>query len=458
MVQKFAKEAGVEFEVPENFNALLAAHHSKTAPKKVEEKARFELPDTVLRFYEDEYKQEFEAKILYSKNKQIILDETYYYPEGGGQPGDLGTLTVGDKTVNIADIQKSAGVVVHNVSEDSLNNVPENTTVVCKIDWPRRVQLMRNHTATHVVNGAARALLGGHIWQTGAQKGLDRSRLDITHYAKLTHEELQKIELIANETVLQGYPVDKAWLPRDKAEKEYGFRLYQGGVPPGKSVRVVNIEGFDVEACAGTHLDNTREIGMIKLLRSERIQDGVERLEFAVGLEAIKQNQARDKLLSTSSAVFNVRPEQLPKTAERFFEEWKAQRKEIQELHTGGSIKSTTGDLEEEKIGDISFIEVETNQPLKSVKAIVRKSLKDSSKTVASFGTVEEGAGKHIIARTNDIDLDMREVIKESAKTLGGGFGGKPDFAQAGGPNGDKLKEAMKKAREQIEKLKKQKR
>jgi alanyl-tRNA synthetase len=303
-----------------------------------------------------------------------------------------------------------------------------------------------------VVNGAARGLLGSHIWQTGAQKGLDRSRLDITHYAKLTAEELQKIELIANEAVLKGYEVDKAWLPRDQAEKEHGFRLYQGGVPPGKQVRVVNVKGFDVEACAGTHLDNTSEIGMIKLLRSERIQDGVERLEFSVGLSAVEQSQTREKLLYDTSNVYNVPPEQLPKTAKRFFDEVKSLRKEVQELHTTGTAAASESTMDQEKFGEITLISREISQPLKAVIAVARKLLGGAKKTVAVFGTVDEGTGKLIVARTIDLDLDMRDVIKEPAGLLGGGSGGKPDFAQAGGPNGSMLSEAMKSAKEQIKK------
>lgn len=450
-VQKFANEDGITFDIPENFNTLLAEHHARSAPRKVEEKARFDLPDTKLLFYEDEYIQEFDAKVLFSKNRQIILDESYFYPEGGGQPGDTGTISFGDKTVEVLDVQKSAGVVVHNVSDNLFDGLPENTVIHCKLDWPRRLQLMRNHTGTHVINGAARALLGSHIWQTGAQKGLDKSRLDITHYAKLTPEQLQQIEKIANEAVLKGYEVDKAWLPRDLAEKMHGFRLYQGGVPPGKSVRVVNIKGFDVEACAGTHLNNTREIGMIKILRSERIQDGVERLEFAVGLAAVEQVQAREKLLTDASKVYNVPPEQLPKTAQRFFSEWKAQRKEIGELHTQGKV-FTEGSLAEETADGVKIISRALAQPLKGVIALARKLLEDAEKTIVVLGTTEEGAGKLILARTGDLDLDMRELIKKPAEILGGGSGGKPDLAQAGGPNGDKLAEALESAKEHVKK------
>ncbi len=451
-VQKFAEEDGVTFDIPENFNALLAEHHARSAPKKVEEKARFDLPETILHFYDDEYQQEFDAKVLYSKDKQIILDVTYFYPEGGGQPGDEGTISANGKTVKVMDVQKSAGVVIHNVDTTELDGLKKNTIVHCKLDWERRLQLMRNHTGTHVVNGAARTLLGSHIWQTGAQKGLDRSRLDITHYAKLTPEELQKIELIANEAVLKGYKVDKAWLPRDQAEQTHGFRLYQGGVPPGKKVRVVDIKGFDVEACAGTHLNNTREIGMIKLLRSERIQDGVERLEFSVGLAAVEQAQAREKLLYDASSVYNVPPEQLPKTAERFFTEVKSLRKELQEIHTKGTAAAAEGAMDQEIVGGVTIISRELGQPLKAVIGVARKMLGDAKKTIAVFGTTEEGTGKLILARTRDLDLDMRELVQEPAKILGGGSGGKPDFVQAGGPNGSKLGDAMKVAKELIKK------
>jgi alanyl-tRNA synthetase len=247
--------------------------------------------------------------------------------------------------------------------------------------------------------------------------------------------------------------VEKAWLPRDLAEKQHGFRLYQGGVPPGKKVRVVNIKGFDVEACAGTHLDNTREIGMIKILRSERIQDGVERLEFSVGLAAVKQNQERDKLLTDTSSIYNVMPEQLPKTAQRIFTEWKSQRKEIQELHTQSQASATgTSTGVEETIKGVKIITRTITQPLKGLIAVARKITNTSAKTVVILGTLEEGVGKIIVARTKDIDLDIKGLMKTPAELLGGGSGGKPDFGQAGGPKGDKLKDAMVEVQKEIKK------
>ncbi len=177
----------------------------------------------------------------------------------------------------VVDVQKVGRVVVHKVKTE--NALPkEGSTVRGILDWERRYSLMKAHTGTHLVNGAARRVLGEHVWQSGTQKGVESTRLDISHYRRLTAEEIHKIERLANEAVLADMPVETTWLPRSEAEARYGFRLYQGGAVPGKEIRVVKTGNWDVEACAGTHLKSTGEIGYLKILYSERVQDGVERL------------------------------------------------------------------------------------------------------------------------------------------------------------------------------------
>ncbi len=143
-------------------------------------------------------------------------------------------------------------------------------------------------------------------------------------------------------------PIETQFLPRTEAEKLFGFELYQGGVPPGTQIRVVKV-GSDIEACAGTHVTNTGMIGSIKILRAERIQDGVERIEFAAGEAAVRASQGRDDLLAGAADVLRVPNEQLPKTAERFFEEWKSQQKEIERLKEDlaeARLKTMTADAE----------------------------------------------------------------------------------------------------------------
>ncbi len=206
------------------------------------------------------------------------------------------------------------------------------STLKGKIDWGRRIALARNHTATHLLVAAARKVLGDHIWQAGAQKGVEKSRIDLSHYQRISPEELNQIELLANQWVMENIPLQTQWMDRTDAERKYGFILYQGGVVPGTSIRVVQIPGVDVQACAGTHCDFTGQIGIIKVNRTERIQDGVERLEFSAGEAAVQSMQKNDALLKESATVFKVETNQLPQTSERFFTEWKAFKNEIKHL------------------------------------------------------------------------------------------------------------------------------
>lgn len=441
IVQKVAKDQNLELEVPENFNILLAARHS--GEKRVErvEDETYDLPATKLLYYEDENQREFDAKVIYSQDNKIVLDQTYFYPEGGGQPGDIGTFVFNGQEIEVKDVKKVGKVVVHHTSE----NIPVGSEVHGKIYWPRRISLMRHHSSTHVILGAAREILGNHIWQTGAQKGTDRSRVDITHYLKLTSEDLRKIELRANEVVLEDIPIDKQWLDRNIAEEKYGFRLYQGGIPPGKQVRVVRIDDFDVEACAGTHCKSTGVIGSIKILRSERIQDGVERLEFASGLAAVKSNQEHDRWLEDASSIVSVRPDQLPKTVKRFFEEWKKQRKELQKIpvrsQNGEESKQSADVIEPVKLGDFNLYKNIIDIDMKRLIITAKKMLKQD-KSIVILGSKDEGA-KIIIGRTPDIDLNCNEIMQETAKVLGGKGGGTPDFARGGGPDEDKLEDAL---------------
>ena len=182
---------------------------------------------------------------------------------------------------------------------------------------------MKAHTVTHLINGAARRVLGEHVWQSGTQKGLETSRLDISHYRRLSPEEIHKIELLANEAIAANMKVEIKWYPRNEAESRYGFRLYQGGAVPGKDIRVVKTGDWDVEACAGTHLGSTLEVGFVKIVYTERVQDGVERLGYAVGLEALKAVQKQESLLWKVSEVLTAPIDKLDKTAEKIVKELK---------------------------------------------------------------------------------------------------------------------------------------
>ncbi|MDA4129786.1 MAG: alanine--tRNA ligase-related protein, partial [Thaumarchaeota archaeon] len=281
---------GFNITVPLEFYKLITERHSEEKHKGTEEElsqaGSFDiasLTPTDLIFYKNRDQFEFEAKVLKIFNGEfIVLDSTAFFARAGGQEPDHGTI----EDVPVDDVFKMNNVVFHHVL--NLNGkILEGETIRGKIDSKRRSLIMRHHTATHIVNGAARRFLGPWVWQHSAFKDADMARLDITHFAHLTREEVLEIEKISNEVVRRNLPVSITWMPRSNAEKEYGFRLYQGGVAPVKELRIVNIEGWDVEACGGTHCSSTGEVGLIKIVKSERIQDGVERLEYVAGEAAV---------------------------------------------------------------------------------------------------------------------------------------------------------------------------
>jgi alanyl-tRNA synthetase (EC 6.1.1.7) len=241
-------------------------------------------------------------------------------------------LKIGKTKLKVEYAEKIGDIVLHRTNIDKLPRELIGKTVNGTIDWERRMALTRNHTGTHLIVAAARQVLGDHIWQTGAQKGIKQSRIDLSHYKRITIDEIEKIEELANKYVMENIPVETKWMERNLAEKKYGFILYQGGVVPGDKIRIVKIDEIDVQACGGTHVLHTGDIGFIKINRTERIQDGVERIEFSVGEAAIKQVQNINRLLIESSKIFKVPVEQLPRVSERFFKEWKSFKNEIKRL------------------------------------------------------------------------------------------------------------------------------
>ncbi len=337
-VVEIGAENKVRVEMPGNFYELVRASdeaEEKAGPKT--DVAAFQRTEQL--FYSDS--DSFEATVLgILENKFVVLDRTAFYAESGGQVADSGTLD-GKKVKNVV---KVAGVILHEVEQ--LSSFKPGQKVSGKIDMKRRKAISKNHTAAHMLNAAARAVLGPHVWQGGSHKDVDKAHLDITHYRRITQKELDAIERKVNEWIMEDLPIVVEVLPRNVAEEKYGFRLYQGGAVPGKELRIAKIEGVDVEACGGTHHMNktTGEIGFFKIMKREGIQDGLERITYATGLGALSYVQKQDEILRTAAEKVSVSPQELPKTVERFFEEWKQRGKRIEEL------SATLADAEAEEL------------------------------------------------------------------------------------------------------------
>ena len=335
------------FEVPEDFYMRLGDEEETV--EEVEDEFDLEgLEDTEKLYYRDQKYRKCNAEVEAVRDEWIVLDRTVFYPEGGGQESDEGQIEFDEEVFDVVDVQKQDGIVLHRVPDHDLE---DGDTVQAEIRWKRRKQLMQHHSTTHMVNGAAQEVLGNHIYQAGAHKTVEKARLDVTHYEKLSRERLDEIEGLVREIIQEDHQITAETLPKSEAEEEYGFRIYQGGAPPGNEIRIIKIVDTDVEACGGTHLSRTGEAGEFYITGSKRIQDGVIRLQYKAG-EAAQQFMSRienrmekvsDKLDAELESdprlaqrdlcdVFSVEPEQLPDTVDRFQEESKEYGEKIKSL------------------------------------------------------------------------------------------------------------------------------
>jgi alanyl-tRNA synthetase len=469
IVKEVAESEGVKVEIPENFYALVAKRHLQASKPTEEEATEAEesleslvegLPATDQLYYSEPYAKEFDARVLkVTGDGYVILDRTCFYPEGGGQPADHGFLVFHEKTAEVQSVAKVGKVIVHKV----VGSLPtEGAFVKGLLDWDRRYALMKAHTATHLINGAARRVLGEHVWQHGTQKGLESSRLDISQYRRLTPEEVHKIETLANEAVMANMKVESTWMTRNEAESRYGFRLYQGGAVPGKDIRVVKTGDWDVEACAGTHLKSTGEVGFLKIVYTERIQDGVERLVYAVGLEALKAVQRQENILWKVSDTLTAPLEKLDKTAEKIVGELKEANIEKRKLIKELAAKESAENVAEvtvvvQEINGIRLVKrdfqesTDTSRMVQTASEMTKRDEATVSLFYASDGKTARiliMAGKGAIRK----GVDAGEVVKQVSLLIGGGGGGRQDFAQGGGTQPEKLQEAVKAAENLIRK------
>jgi len=495
--------------IPDDFYKRVEERHE--AQEKTGAEAKIEvpsgIPDTKLGYYENQELSEFKATVLAVYDNHVILDKTYFYPEGGGQESDFGTIA-GRRVVYV---QKVGRIILHDIDAKSSVHGPQSRpqtedrrqsasdrrpktgdiglkvgdVVDCRLDNKRRIQLMQHHTATHIVNASARETLGPHVWQGGAHKSEESSRLDITHYKAVTAEELKRIEERANRIVDEAHEVDIKWMKRNDAEAQYGMRLYQGGAVPGTQLRIVSIPGIDTEACGGTHIKNTKEAGRIKMLSAKRIQDGVVRLEFTAGGASSRERGREEELyaqtakrlgvkagfdldtLQKAASTFRVQPEKLPQTVEKFISEVEADCKAVEQMGGEPAKITSTNDLtsaaielfdawkQNKKIlerlqahasGGLSddieakFAKSDTVKHVTdglTVKALTEAATAVVAKPGRLLIIVNKMGEKVNVVVASSGPVNAGDVCRRLSAALGGGGGGKPALAMGGGNSKD---------------------
>jgi len=445
VVSDFADEQGHSIEVPDGFLAMVAERHQGEKKNSKKEASIIDVKPTKLDFYEDMEQRSFSTKVIFSEDNRVAFENTLFYPEGGGQLADVGTISWSNQTSKVVDVQKIGDVIVHHIDGRS---PPTGTVITGTIDDTHRSSLSRHHTATHLIGAAAREVLGSHVWQAGASKSVDRARLDITHHRRLNRDLIGSIESTVNELIMEDHPITTKFYSREDADRKYGNTLYQGGAPKYRAIRVVKIADIDAQACAGTHVSSTSKVEAVKVLRAERIQDGVERIEFSAGPDAIKAAQKERALLEETAEELGVPVDQAPSAAHKFVKEWKELRAKVTSLEKAlASFKSS--DLEPEKIGGINFYLNNVGETdFGEVQKLVRK-LTSKPNNLAALASSKDKKGNIILACSESLDVNCGAILKEAIDSVGGSGGGKLAYAQ-GACSASKLDEALSKIRDLI--------
>ncbi len=380
----------------------------------------------------------------------IVLSESAFYAESGGQVGDTGIIAIGDNVFSVTNTTKTAeGTILHHgvLTEGDAINVGD--TVKTTVDATRRSAIMRNHTAAHLLQAALREALGTHVEQAGQLVNDEEVRFDFTHFSALTAEEITAIENRVNEIILSAMPVVTEEMSIDEAKKKGAMALF--GEKYGDTVRVVAAGDFSTELCGGTHVSNTGNIGLFRIISESSVAAGIRRIEGVTGTGVIKYLDSREQLIhDTASAMKLANVKDLANKAASLSQELKATEKELDELKAeiakqkAGSLFDNVKEVNGVKLITASLGEADANalrSMLDSSKdkgddIVVVLAAEQSAKGTCSFACY---CGKDAIAK----GAHAGNIVREVAQIAGGSGGGKPDSAMAGGKDITKIQDAL---------------
>lgn len=376
---------------------------------------------------------------------KIVLDKTPFYAESGGQIGDSGTITLGDSLIRISDTQKMDDVFVHYGTVEK-GAFKTDDVVTALIDVDRRLSIMRNHTATHLMQSALREVLGDHIKQQGSLVDEDRLRFDFSHPKAILSKEITDIEDMVNLFIRACDQITTEYLPIEEARNSGALAFFAEKY--GKTVRVVSIGNYSKEFCGGTHLGSTGQIGLFKITQESAIAQGIRRIEAKTGISAFKQLTETEQQLKHLADIFKVPPEEVAQKVEAQIQKIKTLEKEFDSLKFESLKSVIMAGLEETKtphgisIYKNTFINIEMAL-LRKIVDFIRQKLPAS--IIILGAKSEDGASILIFSSDEAIKKGYKadELIKQAADKIDGRGGGRPQLAQAGGKNSHRLEEAV---------------
>ncbi len=385
---------------------------------------------------------------------QVLLDRTPFYAESGGQIGDTGFIRAAGGVAEVRDTRAPLkGLNLHFVAVRE-GKIRTGDLVQADVDRPRREALQRGHTATHLAHAALRDLLGTHVKQAGSLVAPDRLRFDFSHFAGVSADILKQIEDEVNDVVRQDLPVRTAILPLEEALRRGALAFF--GDKYGDEVRVVEIPGFSMELCGGTHTRTTGEIGVVKVAQERSVSAGVRRIEALSGEGALRRFQGQHELVHALAGALGVEAEALPESVRRLQQSVRALQREVEALRL--KVAEGTAGGGEEPVREVRGVKV----LVKRVSGLDRagmRSLSDRMKQKLGSGVVVLGQAEGeqaalVVAVTRDLAprLSAGAIIKELAPIVGGRGGGRPELAEAGGSLGGALDQALAGVEQAIEK------
>ena len=377
----------------------------------------------------------------------IVLDKTPFYAEMGGQSADNGLLILKDAVFEVRDVQKNkAGKVLHNGVMVSGNLAVGDTVNAC-VDTTRRKAIMRAHSATHLLHKALRSVLGDHVHQAGSLVEPDRLRFDFTHFSAMKPEEIASVERMVNEAVLEGFAVDVKELPIAEAKSLGAMALF--GEKYGDVVRVVNMgDGYSVEFCGGTHLDNTAKVGSFRILSEFSVASGVRRIEAVTGKETLQVMEENTRMIMSLAERLKAKPAELLERAEARSGEIRALRQMVEKFRSRELMQNAEGFLTAAKtVGSLHVVTATLPEIGPDEMRRIGDFLRDrDANIVAVLSTVKGGkitflavCGKEAVAA----GIRAGDIIRQVCALCGGKGGGKPDSAMGGGSDLRKLDDAL---------------
>ncbi len=381
----------------------------------------------------------------------ILVEETPFYATMGGQAADTGMISTADGTFEVADTIKLQGTKIGHVGKMVSGAIHTGDTVKLSVDESRRNLTANNHSATHLMQKALRLVLGSHVEQAGSLVDQEKLRFDFTHFSPMTDEEIAKVEQIVNENILRGLPVVTKEMTLDEAKKTGAMALF--GEKYGEKVRVVQMGEFSSELCGGTHVENTRNISAFKILSESGVAAGVRRIEALTGAGLIAYYDQTERQLKQAAKALKAAPADVVKKIAAMQEECKALAKENDALKAKMA-KAAAGDMmsaAEEVNGVKILVSRLTDVDMNGMRDLGDEAKQKLGEAIVVFAA-ENGGKVNLMATATDGAVakgaHAGNLIKEIAKLVGGGGGGRPNMAQAGGKNPAGIEEALKRAKE----------